>query len=474
MKAIMYNNMQEYARSIEAYFKNDLMIRYIEEDNQVFEVYGHEFFAYVKQVANTLAKLPVKGNHIGIMGKNTWKWLACYLGIVSAGGVVVTIESGILEEDLCDCIKTADVELIIYDETSEIEAYGQRNHFMSMKTFEESTESCQDFPDINLAPEDDGCIFFTSGTTGKAKAVLLSQKAMVASFCNNILKVPVEANLEIAPFHHLFGFCAPFYMFAHGGIVCLGLEFKYIFDYLSIMKPDYISVVPAVIEVIGRRIKNATIHGESLGWNLKALNCGAASFPQKVLDQFKDKDIHVCQSYGLSECGGIGLHQEMTLENIASIGKASEEIEVKLLDGELMLRCDSMMTGYYNNPEETAKTIEDGWLHTGDLAYIDEEGYIYLTGRKKNLITLSNGENVSPERIEGKLRKRNAGLEEVLVCAYKNALQVKIYAPTLTDEEIDAIVEEYNLEAMAYEQIGYIDINAEPLPKTSLGKIIRG
>ena len=139
-----------------------------------------------------------------------------------------------------------------------------------------------------------------------------------------------------------------------------------------------------------------------------------------------DRDITVLQGYGASEAGAIGFLWEMTPDRPDTIGKPPAEMEIKIIDGELYVKSDALMTGYYGEKEETEKVLRDGWYATGDLCRMDEDGFLYITGRRKNLIILSNGENVSPEEIERKLYQYN-DISEVMVCAEGELITAQIY-----------------------------------------------
>lgn len=237
-----------------------------------------------------------------------------------------------------------------------------------------------------------------------------------------------------------------------------------------------------MLPVLARKLKNGGIHGERLGWNLRMLHCGGAAFRPEFLQMLLEHDIIVLQGYGASEAGGIGFMWEMTPERPDTIGKPPAQMQVKIVDGELFLRSESLMMGYYGDEEGTAQVIREGWYATGDLCCQDEEGYLYLTGRKKNVIILSNGENVSPEEVEAKLYGCQE-ICEVMVGAEKDMLMAAVYPeyPLQSGEyeqeiirkKIEQFIEQYNYEVPMYKQIRKVHFMDQPFAKTAVGKMIR-
>ena len=237
-----------------------------------------------------------------------------------------------------------------------------------------------------------------------------------------------------------------------------------------------------MLPVLVRKLQKGGIHGESLGWNLHMIHCGGAAFRPEFLQIFLEHDITVLQGYGASEAGGIGFMWEMTPDRPDSIGKPPAQMQVKIVDGELYLKSESVMMGYYGDQEGTERVLHDGWYATGDLCREDADGYLYLEGRKKNLIILSNGENVSPEEIETKLYCCKE-IQEVMVGVEKDMLMAAVYpeysAQSSEDsrqsvrKKIEKAVEQYNEKAPSYKQIRQIRFMEEPFVKTAVGKLIR-
>ena len=325
------------------------------------------------------------------------------------------------------------------------------------------------------SPEDLACILFTSGTTSAAKAVMLSHRAMVAGVCHNVIGHRFCAQLAILPFHHVAGFASVLNTWYLEAVACLGRDFKNLFRYLERMKPDYTLTVPSVLQVILRKLRRGGPNGRDLGWNLHLIGCGGAKFQPEVIRFLNELGIRVLQSYGATEAGGLGFDWEMTPECRDSIGKPCPEIETKIVDGELYLRSASVMMGYYKDPAATAQVLKDGWYATGDLCRQDENGYLYLCGRKKNLIILSNGENVSPEQIETALAACDE-ICEVMVGVENDRISATIFPHSGTQDalaRIDAHIESYNRSVPYYRQVHSLHYTDKPFAKTEIGKLIR-
>lgn len=455
-----FSNLPRLLASLEERSRNRVILRYMDGD-AVQELTGGEFFRRVRCCAGVLK--PWRGQHIGIMGANTPQWLCWYCACVYAGAVAVLLGPELDVQELRDRMEQTDVQCLICDR----EVDGLKISLISMER--EGTAPVTELAD----PEGEAlsCLVFTSGTTTRAKAVMLSNRAMVAGVCHDVIGVPFAAQLAILPMHHVAGFAAVLNTWYLNRVVCLGRDMRYLLRYLSAMKPDYTLLVPSLLQIVARRIRGD--YGQELGWNLRLVGCGGARFQQSVLRTLTEHKLRVLQSYGATEIGGLGFDYEMTPQCEHTIGKPPKEVEVKILDGELLLRCDSMMSGYYGDPEATAQVLRDGWYATGDLCEMDEGGFLHLLGRKRDVIIRSGGENVSPQWIEGRLMACPL-IREVLVSAQAEALVAAVYPAEGADiRDIQNFLEQYNGQVASYLQVHELKLVDAPFPKTPNGKIIR-
>lgn len=480
--------MRQVLEMLETELAGRRVFRYMEGD-AIKEIYGEEFFRNIRAAACLIRQKHLVGKKIGVIGKNSYDWIVNLCGIFWTGSVAVLLDREISEEELREYISRVDLKGIFSDESAEktVREADRDELLIKMSSAEfhrhrSDEEWIEDEIEHKKKGEELACIFFTSGTTGKSKGVMMSENGVRAGICNRILSSKFDAMLAVLPFHHLSGFSPLLNALYLGAEVCIAGDLKYFYRYLEVMKPDYVFVVPSMLRMLARKLKQGGQNGRALGWNLRMINCGGASFCGEFLKMLLDHNIKVYQGYGASEAGAIGFFWEMTLEHPDTIGKPPEELEIKIRDGELYLKSKSLMMGYYGEMEETEKVLRDGWYATGDLCRMDEEGYVYLTGRKKNLIILPNGENVSPEEIEGKLY-RYEDICEVTVGEENNLIAAFIfprYPETASETEKENIkerisrnVEDYNQSVPIYRQIQKLHFLEEPGEKTSSGKIKR-
>ena len=220
---------------------------------------------------------------------------------------------------------------------------------------------------------------------------------------------------------------------------------------------------------------------QAFGGNLKTICSGGAYLDPDYVTKFAEYGITILQGYGMTECSPV-ISNNLAWENkIGSVGKLLPNCEAKIVDEEIWVKGSSVMMGYYKMPEETAETLEDGWLKTGDLGYIDEDNFVYITGRKKNLIILANGENVSPEEIENQICKEDL-VKEIIVREKDKVIQAEIfpdyeYAKKKRIHDIPAklqeIIDEYNSNAPVYKRILDLKVRETEFEKNTSKKIKR-
>ena len=220
---------------------------------------------------------------------------------------------------------------------------------------------------------------------------------------------------------------------------------------------------------------------EPVGPKLKRIFTGGAHLDEYYVDEFEKYGIRIYEGYGMSECSPVITTNKEGNCKKGSIGKPLSNVEVKFEDGEILVRGTSVMKGYYQMDKETSETLKDGWLHTGDKGYMDEDGFIFINGRVKNLIILSNGENISPEEIEGKLALNDL-IAEIIVTGEDNLLTARIYpekelVENMSEEEINAALQEilnaYNKTQPTYKQLSRLIVRKYPFFKNASRKIIR-
>ena len=347
-------------------------------------------------------------------------------------------------------------------------------------------EGNSSYLDAKIYAEKMGVMLFTSGTTAMSKAVMLSHKNIVTNVMDIIQRFDLNEEdrfLSFLPLHHVFECTVGFlYPISIGGSICFCEGVKHMAENIKEFDITAMISVPAVFDIIyrkvmktiekkgkleaikkGKKISNLLlkikidvrkklfkeIH-ESLGPKLKLVVTGGAALDPETEAGFNDLGFDVEQGYGLTETSPVIAAETPKCRRLGSIGKSFPSVEVKIDNpdengiGELMAKGPSIMIGYYENDEATKKALDaDGWFHTGDLARIDEDGFIYISGRKKSVIVLNNGKNVFPEEIETLLNKVE-GIKESFVYEKKEDGDVKVCVKIVYDKEI--IKELYNIE----------------------------
>lgn len=391
------------------------------------------------------------------------------------------------------------------------------------------------FLDAQIDNEEMSIIIFTSGTTGMAKGIMLSHK----NICADLMVSPVFVDLDetdiffsVLPIHHTFECTCDFLMPLYKGAAiahCEGL--KYITKNLQEVKPTYFLAVPAIFDALYKAIwkgirkkgKEKTVRTAMkvsdflrrfgiditdrlfaeiksvLGGRMRMMISGGAAINPDILEDLQSFGIHAIQGYGLSEAAPMGALNPQSRPKSHSCGMAFPGFDAKIADpgsdgvGEICLKGDNIMLGYYRNPEATAEVIRDGWFYTGDLGYIDDEGYIVITGRKKNVIIAKNGKNVFPEELEYQLSLYDEIAEAmafetdsedetdkiIAVGIYPDWNYMKeTYGDRADDDEevrkiIWEIVDKVNAENPAYKMIRKVNLRHSEFSKNTSKKIVR-
>ncbi len=460
----------------------------------------------VSKIGRGLTASGYEKSHIAIIGETSLYWIASYLGVVTSANVAVPLDANLPANELTDLLNRSDSEALIIspklssvaeaaktecpnlkhiyfmEKTDPQDSAADREniyHLMSLGTTIESTPVPSD---ADLAT-----IIFTSGTTGKSKGVMLSHQNLY----DNVLNVKYEAEpgsvlLSVLPIHHAFCLVMDWLKgFSLGACLCINDSFMHMIRNMSIFKPAVMLMVPLMIETIYKKIAASkdTVTSDIFGGNLKIIFTGGAHLDPFYIDEFKKYGIDVFEGYGMSECSPVISTNSVDDHKPGSIGRPLENVELSFDNGEILVKGSSVMMGYYKMPTETSDTIKDGWLHTGDKGYLDDDGFLFINGRVKNLIIMSNGENVSPEEIENKLAL-NPLIAEVIVSGENNQLIASVYPEQelikmkgLSEEEvsssIQAFIDQFNSSQPTYRHITSIVIRTEPFKRNATGKIVR-
>ena len=476
-------------RCMEQEFPDHVAIRYVAEDGKtVVEKKYREYAQDIRRMTAYLkAEVPdIKGQRIVLLSRNCYEFCVASYGIILAGGVLVTLNQKKTWEELEYELGLVEPALILNDGIdygcrAELEAaYGPKLRPMDCykETAPGELTNCVGHDDLMM-------LMFTSGTTGRSKGVMLSERNMCASlhtysevaenWITNRLpagqKLPLS-HMTLLPLFHMACFVCVMSYPPAGWVLNLCGDIRDFYRDLGLMHSDVMASAPMLVETIYNDMKRGRVSRLNGLWDLC---CSSAALDPRMLLELAQNGFVVNQCYGMTETFGDGILNFTQVEkHMSAVGKPDDHVQYKLDEtGEICIKGDCVMLGYYKDPEATAEVIDaDGWFHTGDLARMDEEGFYYITGRKKNLIILASGENVSPEELEKKLALCPA-ITECIVKEKGQKICAVIYCPEDKQEEVRAFVIEVNRSLPLYKRISAVEFTVEPLPRNALGKLLR-
>lgn len=518
--------------------------------NQIINKTYHDLLQDVRKRVQLLKSFQLERMHIAIIGKTSYDWIVSYLSVMYAGMVAVPIDILLNADEYCELIKRADVDCIFCDPRYYLDINKHLPDFEKVvcineinKTgYEMLTAAClEELHTVTDKNEYENAIdanalatiVFTSGTTGKSKGAMLSQRNLICDVMSakRILGLKEQdVSLSILPLYHTYEMtCDILLMMYFGAATCLNDSLKYMSQNLKLFKPTVLFAVPMVVEEMHRTIMDSVkkshkdkifpcmlklssalnklgIHCsrrifkkviDEFGSELRLMVSGGAPLNQSYIDFFDAIGINLVQGYGITECSPLLAANPDHFKKKHSVGRIVSCCEVKIKEmkkfgsvnghmiGEVLAKGDNVMLGYYKDKETTADVMEGEWFKTGDLGWLDEDNYLYITGRVKNLIILSNGKNVSPEKIEQELL-RLSSVKEVQVTAHQENHQEQIRAVIFPDEtfirenkitdiqtHIENEVNHINRKFPVYMQITSVIIRDCEFQKTSTKKIKR-
>ena len=522
------------------------------EEKEKFKTITHkEFRDEINALGTVLINMGLKDKRIAVISENRYEWELSYLAVAAGVGVIVPLDKSLPDNELESLILRSQVEAIIYSSKYDAimnilreKKNTNLKYFISMDLAENTQgiyaekslvekgkkllkEGKKEYLDAKIDADKMGIMLFTSGTTAMSKAVMLSHKNLVTNVMDIIQRFDLYEDdrfLSFLPLHHVFectvGFLFSLYVGAET-VFCDGI--RHIPENLAEYKVSVMASVPAIYERLFKIIKKhlekqgkveqilkdeekykdssmekkkevfKEIH-DSLGGNIKLFISGAASLEPSIEEKFRRLGFNMVQGYGLTETSPVVAIGNKKYHKTGSIGKCVPSDEVKLLDvnkdgiGELAVKGPNVMIEYYENKEATEKVLKDEWFQTGDLARIDEEGYIFICGRKKSVIVLKNGKNIFPEEMETLINKED-GVEESFIFGKpisKDPNDIKIFVKIVYNKEsfegkTETEIKEYFNEKIKsinktmphYKAIRGIIISDKPLIKTTTNKIKR-
>lgn len=525
-----------------------------------------DYLVFLQKMILAFESIGAKGNKVIVMGETTVQWITSYVSAVTAGGTIVPLDPGLLEDEIVNFINLSEAKIVVYSKTYEKLFEERGNDLKTVDMFVETDKSTftltsdaeyeanryttfnnllalgetlyKELENGFVLPEQDNekmsILLFTSGTTGTSKGVMLSQKNIIAVMKGieptlNILTKD-DSVLSVLPIHHTYemsaGILAPM---LYGCTISISDGIKYVAKNIKQFQPTIMTLVPMFAQTLyktimrgvqkqgkektlktGIKISNLLMKFkvdirhklfaqvlEALGGRLKYFVVGGAALDPALVDNYRSLGIHVSQGYGITECAPLISVIPLDDYNPASCGKLMPGMQIMIdkenpedKTGEIVVKGDNVMLGYYNAPDLTAEVLNNGWFRTGDYGYVDKNGYVYITGRKKNIIIASNGKNVFPEEIEeyveaipyveevvvvGRDEKKN-GEVSIVAIVVPNAEECE--KAGYTDEEIiyeviKAEVDKINKKLVAFKHINKVELRKEPFERNTSRKIKR-
>ena len=402
-KLKLYGNITLLLDDVVAQFKDYIALRWKER-----EVDYYSFNQDVGKLRHLLiAKGIKKGDHVGTMFRNEYDFVVSFFAIVTLGAVASIMPSNLANTAIKGLILKFDLKMIIYNEDAKENVKDINNVIkLSYEDLYNHNLSYIDGDD-SLPKDTPACIVFTGGTTGSPKGALLSHINLCRGALNGCYvsgKVFHLKYVSLIPFTHVFGLVKNLLSnFVSGSSLYMVKEPSTFVKEMIIAKPEVMVLTPALARLV---LNIINLYGkDAFGPDFKDIIAGGAAVPPELVLAFKDIGIRVSPGYGLTESANLVSGNGSSYNKPASVGIVYPEQEVKIVDGEILIKGDNIFLGYYKDLISTQKALVDGWLHTGDLGRFDEDGFLYIIGRKNNLIVLPSGLKVSPEEIEAVINR---------------------------------------------------------------------
>lgn len=537
--------------SIEKYPENKAFIIKNKDKNKekYTNVTYREFGEQINALGSALINKGLKNKHIAVISPNRYEWALTYYAVLNGTGILVPLDKGLPDSEIESLLQRSHSNAIVFDKkyeeimkqikeskttnVTEFICMDENDTFTSINELltegkELLNQGYREFLDTKINEKEMSIILFTSGTTSASKAVMLSHKNIAANIyaLNSAEKIyDTDVNLAFLPFHHTFGSTGLLFFLSNGAtnVFCDGI--RHIQSNLKEYKVTTFVCVPLLLEAMYKKImKEIEKQGKeklikriipltnfllkfkidirrkvfkdvinSLGGNIRFIVSGASGIDKKVAKGFNDFGILTVQGYGLTETSPVLSAENENCIRYGSIGYPMANVEIKIDNpneegiGEIIARGPNVMLGYYENKEATNEVIVDGWFHTGDLAYRDKDGYIFVAGRKKNVIVLKNGKNIYPEELEILINdlpyveesmvfgmpKEDDLVVSAKIVYNKEFKEKNNYTQEELKEKVWQDIKEINKELPTYQHIKNIIVTDEPMIKTTTAKVKR-
>jgi long-chain acyl-CoA synthetase len=509
------------------------------EDSEIVEVRYSDFIQQISWLGSALTEIGFTDNHIACIGNNSYKWVLTYLTVLKSSGVYVPVDKELPANDIFHILNESESSLVFYtkaheelfmsntDKLPNVRLYigfdrtDDCGNFLSFDKFMEHGKGCDStkYQSLTSDPNALKMLVYTSGTTGIAKGVMLSEHNLVSSVYYGLqVSTVYDSCLSVLPYHHTYEAVSGILVsLHHHSTICINDSLNAVLKNLQRYKPSYIYLVPAFVEVFYSKIlKNVKESGkekvfgklisvsnglrrigidlrktlfksvhEAFGGRLRKIVCGGAPIRPEIGKFFDDVGISLINGYGITECSPLVCANHDMFSDYHTVGIKLPCVDWRVDSpneegiGEICIKGDIVMLGYYKQPEKTAEVLKDGWFYTGDYGYINDKDQLVITGRKKNIIVLSNGKNIYPEEIEGYIQ----GIDYVTEVVVRGLMDEKGEESSLMAEvflseeknpsEVLKDIKKVSHDLPVYKQISKVIVRAEEFVKTTSKKIRR-
>lgn len=494
-----------------------------QNEKQDISVNFVEFKSQVRALGSYLFHAGIVGSHIAVFGENSYEWILTHFAVTCGKNVIVPIDKELDVDSIVELLLDSESRVLVYSNTyadivKQLQEKCRHVTYINMKDIPSVIMQGEmliqggyiDYVNVDVNGDDLASIVYTSGTTGKSKGVMLTHNnfcsCMYGACCNVLLTGP---SLLVLPLHHTFGLVASvFAVMYYGFPIYINKSLKRLSDDFKKCKPQHLFAVPLIVETLYKNIwitakkqgkdkvlrllikisdtlrrfkidlRNILFKSviSAFGGNINLIVSGGAPINEKYIKDFESIGITVLNGYGITECGPIVAVNRNQFNIVGSVGLPLCCNEVKIAeDGEILVRGENVMVGYYHNEAENESVFVDGWFKTGDIGFIDEYGALHITGRIKNLIILSNGENIPAESMEEAVYTIPY-VKEVVAYGKDNAIVAEVYLDEeVADakERINADIQVVNKRLPLVKNIGKVVIRDTEFPKTTTKKIKR-
>lgn len=502
---------------------------------QLVEKSYTDFREDVRKAASMLVAKGFHQDRIAILGENSYGWIIAYFAGVVSGNIVVPIDKQLPIDQVEYILKETDAKMLFvspsYNDYSEsvrekipqIEIFTLQNDVSKWKLDKAENDDAI-LNSVSVYPDDIAAIIYTSGTTGMAKGVILTQRNICSNCIGGLQNLRAASTTDTTiltlPLHHTYSLVGSVMTFMGEGLrIYINRSIRDLQTDIKEQHPTTMAMVPLMVETFYKRIWNTAEEKqkekklktaikvsnallrigidvrrslfkdvlEAFGIELNLIIVGGAPLDERYIKGFRSFGIQIIQGYGITECSPMVSVTRNHYYKDASVGLKLPNVDIKIdkfensQEGEICVKGECVFKGYFNNPELTAESFdEDGWFKTGDVGYVDEDNFVYITGRKKNMILLSNGKNVYPEELEFEWMK-NPAVKEVLVYEKDDAIAVEIFPddeyfkanPADQDAFFAEVLADFNHRQPPHKNISQVILRDTPFPKTTSMKIKR-